>query len=40
MMRVKRVCEGIPPKILKSVLENFKSKLRLCLQNNDGHFEH
>jgi len=39
MNKIKRVCEGITPEILRSVLENFESRLRLCLENN-GHFEH
>jgi len=30
----------ITPEILRSVLKNFESRLRLCLQNNGGHFEH
>jgi len=40
MNRIKRFCEGTTPKILRSVLGNFESKVRLCLRNNDGHFEH
>jgi len=40
MNRIQKVCERITPEILKSVLENFESKLRLCLRNNGGHFEH
>jgi len=39
MNRIKRVCEGISPEILRLVLENFESRLQLCLQNNE-HFEH
>jgi len=30
------LCEGITPEILRSVLENFESKFRLCLRNNNG----
>jgi len=40
MNRIKRVCEGITPEILRSVLKNFESRLRLCLRNNGEHFEH
>jgi len=42
MNRIKRVCEAITPEVLtmRSVLENFKSRFRLCLRNNAGHFEH
>lgn len=40
MNRIKKVCEAITPEILRSVLENFKTRLRLCLRNNGGHFEH
>jgi len=40
MNRIKRVCEGITPKILRSVLENFESRFRLYLRNNGGYFEH
>jgi len=40
MNRIKRVCEGITPEILRSVLENFESKLQLCLRNNGGQFKH
>jgi len=40
MNRIKRVCEGITSEILRSILENYESRLRLCLRNNDGHFEH
>jgi len=40
MDRIKRICEGITSEILKLVLENFESRLRLCLWNNGGHFEH
>jgi len=25
---------------MRSVSENFESTFRLCLRNNDGHFEH
>jgi len=28
------------PEILRLVLKNFKSRFRLCLRNNDGHFKH
>jgi len=38
MNRIKRVCEGITPEILRSLLENFESRPRLCLRNN-GYFE-
>jgi len=37
MNRTKRVCEEITPEILTSILEDFKSRLRLCLRNNGGH---
>jgi len=40
MNRIKRACERITPEILRSVLENFESRLRLYLRNNSGHFEH
>jgi len=40
MNRIKRVCEGITPEILRSILDNFENRLRLCLRNNGGHFEH
>jgi len=41
MNRIKRACEGITPEMkLRSVLENFESRLQLCLRNNGGHFEH
>jgi len=40
MNRTKRVCEEITPEILRTILENFKSRFRLCLRNNGGHFEH
>jgi len=40
MNRLKKVCEGITPEILRSVLENFESRLRLRLWNNGEHFEH
>jgi len=40
MNRIKTVCEMITPEILRSILENFENRLRLCLRNNGGHFEH
>jgi len=40
MNRRKRVCEEIIPEILRSVLKNFESRLRLCLRNDGGYFEH
>jgi len=40
MNRIKRVYEEITPEILRSIVENFESRLQLCLQNNGGHFEH
>lgn len=40
MDRIRRACEVITLKVLRSVSENFKRRLRLCLRNNDKHFEH
>jgi len=38
--RITNVCRSNPQNILISTVENFKKRLRLCLQENGALFEH
>jgi len=40
MDRVSRACRAITQQTLQEVIQNFKRRLTLCLENEEGHFKH
>jgi len=38
--RLRRTCRAVTQQTLQRVMQNFKRRLILCLENEEDHFEH
>lgn len=39
-VRITEACRAITPAMLEATVRNFKKRVRLCIRENGGHFEH